>query len=180
MAQHAIEIGQQSAAAGQDDALLNNVGGEFRHGLFKGNIHRVNDRADRLGQALRDLALANHDLPGHAARQIAALDFHDLALALLGQASRPDPLLDALGAVLADQNVKLTTDIADDGLVHLVATDAYGTGINDPAERQHRDLGGAAADIDNHRGGRLRPRQPATDCRRDRLLDQKNAPGHGG
>src|SRR5205085_12080214 len=50
---------------------------------------------------------------------------------------------------------------------------------DDPAERQHRDRGGAAADIDDHRGGRLGDRQPGTDRRGYRLLDQKNAPGTG-
>ena len=41
-----------------------------------------------------------------------------------------------------------------------------------PAERDHRDLGGAAADIDDHVAGRLGDRQPGADRRRHRLLDQ--------
>ena len=56
-AQHVVEIAEQRAAAGQHDALVDDVGGEFRRGVLERHLHRLDDRADRLGQALGDLPL---------------------------------------------------------------------------------------------------------------------------
>ena len=38
----------------------------------------------------------------------------------------------------------------DDGLVHIVAAYAHGLREDDAAERDHGDLGGSAADVDDH------------------------------
>ena len=111
---------------------------------------------------------------GHAVHQVAALDFHDAAFAVFRRAGRADLLLDALGGAFADQQVMVAADIGDDRLVHLVAADPHRAGIDDAAERQHRDLGGAAADVDHHRAGRLGDRQAGADRRRHRLLDQED------
>src|SRR3546814_2617878 len=73
----------------------------------------------------------------------------------------------------------VAADIGDDRLVHLVAADAYGTRIDDAAEREDGYLGGAAADIHNHRSGRLGHRQAGTDRRGHRLLDQEDPAGAG-
>ena len=66
--------------------------------------------------------------------------------------------------------------IVDDRLVHLVATDPDGAGIDNAAERQHRHLRRAAADIDDHGARRLRHRQAGADSRGHRLLDQVDPP----
>ena len=50
---------------------------------------------------------------------------------------------------------------------------------DDPAERDHRDLAGAAADVDDHRARRLGDRQPGADRGRHRLLDQVGLAGAG-
>ena len=62
--------------------------------------------------------------------------------------------------------------MADDRLVHLVAADAQALADDDAAEGDHRDLGGAAADVDDHVPGRLGDRQPGADRGGHRLLDQ--------
>src|SRR5258705_41920 len=56
--QHQIEIRQQRAAAGQHDALVDDVGGELGRGVLERDLDRLDDGADRLGQALGDLALS--------------------------------------------------------------------------------------------------------------------------
>src|SRR5207302_7102166 len=122
-------------------------------GVFERDLDRLDDRPHRLGQAFRYLALADDDLLGHAVHQVAALDLHDAALAVFRHAGRADLLLDPLGAALADEQVMVAPDIGDDRLVHLVAADPHRAGIDDAAKREHRDLGGAAADIDDHRPG---------------------------
>ena len=44
--------------------------------------------------------------------------------------------------------------------------------IDDSRERDHRDVGRAAADVDDHVARRLGDRQPGADCRHHRLLDE--------
>ena len=69
--------------------------------------------------------------------------------------------------------------VVDDRLVELVAADPDRLRDDDPAERDHRHLGGAAADVDDHRAGRLGDRQAGADRRRHRLLDQVGLAGAG-
>ena len=85
---------------------------------------------------------------------------------------RADLELDLLGGLLADQELVLALDVVDDRLVHLVAADAQRLRDDDPAERDHGDLGRAAADVDDHVPGRLGDGQPGADRGRHRLLDQ--------
>src|SRR5271170_1442070 len=73
----------------------------------------------------------------------------------------------------------VAADIGDDRLVHLIAAHPNRPAVNDAAEREHRDFRRAAADIDDHRAGRLGHRQTGADRRRHRLLDQKYPPGAG-
>jgi adenylate cyclase len=47
-----------------------------------------------------------------------------------------DFLLDALRAALADQQIVVAADVADDRFIHLVAADADRAGIDDAAQRQ--------------------------------------------
>src|SRR5208282_688699 len=70
----------------------------------------------------------------------------------------------------------VAADIGNDRLVHLVPADPNRSAIDDAAKRQHRHLGGPAADIYDHRAGRLGHRKAGTDRCRHRLLDQKDPP----
>ena len=70
--------------------------------------------------------------------------------------------------------------MGDDRVVHLVAADAERLRDDDAAERDHGDLGGAAADVDDHVPGGLADGQPGADRGSHRLLDQVGLPGAGG
>jgi hypothetical protein len=83
-----------------------------------------------------------------------------------------DLLLDPLGGRFADQEVVVTPDVGGDRLVHLVAADAHRRGVGKAAERENRDFGRAAADIDHHRSDWLGDRHVGADRGRHRLLDQ--------
>ena len=74
----------------------------------------------------------------------------------------------------------LAFDVGDDRLVHLVAADAEGLAHDDAAEADHGDLGGAAADVDDHVPGRLGDREPGADRGGHRLLDQVGLARAGG
>ena len=52
------------------------------------------------------------------------------------------------------------------------AADAHRLERDDAAERDHRDLGRPAADVDDHVAERLVDRQRRADRRRHRLLDE--------
>ena len=90
---------------------------------------------------------------GKTADQVAALDLGD---ELLGHREhRRDRELDGLRRPLAQQQRVLLLHVLDDRFVQLVAADADARRRHDAAERDDRDLGGAATDVDDHVAGRL-------------------------
>jgi hypothetical protein len=90
-----------------------------------------------------------------------------------------DLLLDPLGGRLADQQIVVAADVGGDRLVHLVAADPDRGGVGEAAQREHGDLGGAAADVDDHRSDRLGHRHVGADRGGHRLLDQPDLAGAG-
>ena len=101
---------------------------------------------------------------------MAALDFH-----LLGREERrrgPELDLDALGRALADEQVVLAADELRDRLVHRVAGHAHRLAVDDAGQRDDRDVGGAAADVDDHVARGFGDRQAGADRRRHPLLDE--------
>ena len=92
---------------------------------------------------------------------------------------RADLELHPLGGSFADQQVEVSPDIGGDRIVHPVAADARRAAEGQALERDHADLGGAAADVDDHRPDRFGDRKPGADRRRHRLLDQRHAVGAG-
>jgi hypothetical protein len=67
-----------------------------------------------------------------------------------------------------------------DGVVHLIAADPDRARDHDSPQGYDGHLAGAAADVDDQPADRLLDREPGSDSRRDRLLDQVNAPRAGG
>ncbi len=80
--------------------------------------------------------------------------------------------LDLLRGLRPYEELVLLLDVVDDRLVHLVAADPHALGDDDAAERDDRDLGRAAADVDDHVPGRIGDRQPGADRGCHRLLDE--------
>src|SRR5688500_19242775 len=48
-----VEVLQQRTAAGQDDAAVDNVGGQLRGRALERDAHRVHDHVDGFGERLR-------------------------------------------------------------------------------------------------------------------------------
>src|SRR5205823_5201726 len=105
------------------DPVVDDVSGEFRGRMLERHLDGLDDRADRFGQALGNLTLADHDLLWHPVHQVAASDLHHAALTVLRHAGRTDLLLDPLGAALTDEEVMVAADISNDRLIHLIAPD---------------------------------------------------------
>ena len=55
LAQQHVEVLEQRAAAGEHDALVDDVGRELGRRALEREQHRLDDRVDRLGQRLADL-----------------------------------------------------------------------------------------------------------------------------
>ena len=68
----------------------------------------------------------------------------------------------------------VATDICDDRLIHLVATDPDGARIDNATQGQYGHLGGAATDINDHRARRFRDRQAGPDGRSHGFFNQVN------
>ena len=54
-AQEHVEVLQQGSAAREDDALVDDVGGELRRRLLEREEHGLDDGVDRLGERFADL-----------------------------------------------------------------------------------------------------------------------------
>src|SRR5205807_10174740 len=95
-------------------------------GLVERGTDRVQDLADGLLEGVSHFFAADDDGLRKAREHVAASDLGlDLVLELEGGA---DLELDLLGRLLADEELVLLLDVADDRLVHLVAADSEGLG----------------------------------------------------
>ena len=105
----------------------------------------------------------------------------DLCLERLLQRPRgPARDLRGLGGLGADEQARVRVDVSNNGFVELVAADLDRFPHHDPAQRQHRYLGRAAADVHDHRSLRLGDGQTRSDCGSHRLLDQRDPADAGG
>jgi hypothetical protein len=119
----------------------------------------------------------DRDHARHALGEVAARDFHLAHFRL--RVGVADLDLDALGGRFANQRAVAAAHEVDDRLVEAVAADAHRLRVHDAVERDHRDLGGAAADVDDHRAARLVDRDAGADRGRHRLFDQVDLAGAG-
>ena len=69
-----VEAGQQGAAAGQDDALVHDVGDQLRRGLLDRVLDRVDDLLDGRLDRLADLVRADLDAARQPGQQVAAAE----------------------------------------------------------------------------------------------------------
>ena len=89
-----------------------------------------------------------------AGEQAAALDLHGLVeISLLGAAGHV--LFQLFGGALANGNAVLVAHELEDFFVVVVAGHAYAGGLDLAAQRKHCNIGGAAADINDHAALRL-------------------------
>src|SRR5690606_37266597 len=126
-------------------------GGERGHDVLGGHGHVLRHAVD-------EVATADLDLP-------VVLGGHDLRGAYRA--------LDLLGGAVADQQVVLGLDVGHDVAVERVAGDAQALGGDDPAHAEHGDVGGAAADVDDHGADGLGDVDARADRARHRLLDEE-------
>src|ERR1700683_1687194 len=192
----------QRAATGQRDAAVHDVTGELGRALVQRGLHGVDDHGEWFLNRAPDLLGGDDDRFRQPAHQVTAAD---LGVRLVRRRERgPQRHLDLLGGPLAQHERVLLLAEGDDGLVQFVTADPDRLRGHDPAEGDDRHLGGAAAAVyppvarwhdpseadDPPRGGAaadvyhhvsrwLVHRQPGTDRRVHRLLDDVHAPRAG-
>jgi hypothetical protein len=172
LAQEQVQPTQQGSTAGQEDSAVHDIGGQLGGCALQILPQRVDDVADRLLQSLPDLDARDAQGAGDAPHEVAPLDLH---VHLFGERKRGADLdLDALRGLLTDEHVIRLLGVVHDRLVHLVAPDADGGLGHDAVEGDHGDLGGAAADVDDHVAGRRVDRKADADGRRDRLRHEQH------
>ena len=98
-----IQAAKQGAAAGEDNAVVDDVCRKLRRGLFQGALDGIHNRGQRIGQRLPDLLRVDVDVLGQAIGQVAALDGDGL-LVVVG-VGRTDLDLDLLSGALTDEQV---------------------------------------------------------------------------
>ena len=90
-----------------------------------------------------------------------------------------DPDLDVFGCPLAHHQVVHLLEVGADGVGELVPRHPHRLAEDGAAQAEHRHLGGAAADVNNHGAHRFGDRQAGPDRSGDRLLDQMHFPSTG-
>ena len=85
-----------------------------------------------------------------------------------------------LRSLRPDLQTHVGVDVAHERLVELIAPDADRFPHDDVAQRKHRDLRRAAADVDDHASLRLRHGESRADRGRHRLFDQRDVPSARG
>ena len=165
-----VEILEQRPPTGEDDAFVHDVGRELRGGLLEGVPHGIDDRRYDFGQGLADLFVGNGEGLGDTLHQIATLDLH--AQRFIEGIGGAHLDLDLLGSALTQEEVVLLLEVLDDRLVHFVASHAHRSRVDDTGERNHSDIRGTPADVDDHISGGLGDRKSRPDGRRHCLFDQ--------
>src|SRR5581483_3010232 len=141
-----VEAAEHAAAADEVDALDDEVLGQLGRRRTEALHHRVDDGAHLLVDGLADLLGRQDDGLRQTAHQVAA---PHLGLDLvLGGERRSDGELDLLGRAFADGDAVLAAYVGLDGVVDVERSDADRLQSHDATERDHRRLGGAAADVD--------------------------------
>ena len=162
---------QEGAASREHDALLHDVRRQFGRRLVECDLDGVDDGRDRFLDGPPDLLGGGHDRLGQAGDQVPP---PDLCVQLLFERPcRSERDLDLLSRALTERQAVLLLDVLDDGVVELVAADADRLAGDDAAQRDHGDLGGAAADVDDHVAGGLGDRQAGADGRGHGLFDDE-------
>src|SRR5260221_11700762 len=143
-----VQVLEQRAAARQHDAAIADVRGKLRWSALERRAHRIHDRRHALVQGLADFAVIDGNRARHTLDQVAPLHFYgDRFFQRIGGT---DLHFDLFRGTLAHQWVVFALQILHHGFIHLVSGYAHGARVNDAAHGNHRDVRGAAADVDHH------------------------------
>src|SRR5690554_213284 len=146
--EQAVQIVQQGPTARNGDALVGDVGTQFRRGLLEPGLDGRYDLVERIGKGFEDLVGRYREAARHAFRQVTALDFDFADFGT--REGRADFFLDEFGRRFADQHAVVAADVVDDGFVEFIAAHPDRTLVHHATQGNNGHFGGATADINNH------------------------------
>src|SRR5216683_3568845 len=166
-----VQPPQEATAASNDDARVDDVRRQLGRSPLEAGTNRLDDCRHGLAKRLTNFVLGEDDRLRDAVGEVPSLHFHRSWFMLSG-AGRTERDLELLGLTLTNQEIVVFPDVLQDRLVHLVARDPDRRAEDDTRQRDYRDLGGSASDVDDQVPARLLNWQPGPDRRRDRPLDE--------
>ena len=166
---------QRRRAAGQHDALLEDVGSQLGRRPLQHALNGLNQLRHGLPQRLVDLHRGDGLRPGHAGDQVAARHVHGHLVGLGNGAA--DAHLDLVRRALADEQVVLLAQVADDGVIEVIAADAVAGGDDHLAHGQHRDVSHSGAHVHDHGAVGLAEVDAHAQRRRHGAIQQLRVPG---
>src|SRR5690606_1559228 len=177
VADHRVEAFEHGASAGKHDAALEDLRAELGRGAPEAAKDRRRYLRHRIAERLAHVLRGDGAYLRDAADQVSALDRHlEFRIQLDGASNLA---LDALGRPVPDEQVVVSLEVLNDGVVQLVAAHANRLVDHDARERDDGDLRRAAADIDDHVADGLLYIQPDADCRRHGFIDEIDLPRTG-
>ena len=145
--------------------------------MFQHRKHLVHNLPRRALERLEQLRRRDALFARQTGLQVAALHRHDGFLCARIDAANRN--FDLFGGVLPDHHAEVAADIFDHRVVKRVARDLDGRGYGDAVHAEDRDVGRAAADVDDHVARRPCDVQLGPQRCGERLFDQVHAPGPG-
>src|SRR2546426_7986353 len=143
-----VQPPQEATAASNDDARVDDVPSQLGWGPLEAGTNRLDDCRHGLTKRLADFVLGEDDRLRDAVGEVPSLHFHCSWFTLPG-AGRTERDLELLGLTLTNQEIVVFPDVLQDRLVHFVARDPDRRAEDDTRQRDYRDLGGSASDVDD-------------------------------
>ena len=162
------EVAQLRGAAGEDDALVNDVRRKFRRRILEHVFYRFYHLA-KLPRRRRHKLIAFHrNRTRQTALRITAFDFHHQLL--FKRQGRADGYFDVFRGLVANAKIEMLFGVIGDGVVEPITRAFHGVGRDDAAKRDDRDINRATADVNDHVPARLVNGDARADGREDRLF----------
>src|SRR5438552_12875711 len=111
----AVEVAEEGGAAGEDDAAVDDVGGELGRGALEDGADGADDRLEGVGDALGDVGRGDGNGARQAADLVAAADL--VGKLLLDGQRAADGDLQLLGGAVADADGVAALDLVGDGVL---------------------------------------------------------------
>ena len=120
--QEFVDIAQESASTGQNDAMLGDIAPQFRRSLFQRLLHDADDALEGFLQSFENLVAVQRKPGGTPSARLRPVT--DSSRTLQTGISGPDFQFDAFGGRLADQDPVVPANVVHDRFVQAITADA--------------------------------------------------------
>ncbi len=164
-------------AAGHNDTVVDDVGGEFWRSFLQDVFDGFYHIAEFAGDGFDDFIRLDFGRARKAGNKVAAFD--DDGELFFERHRGTDLDFDIFGRFVADSEVESFLYVIGDGVIDFISGAFDRCRSHDAAERNHRHVCRASADIDDHMSASLVNRNAGADCRENRLFHHISVFGSG-